>query len=54
MSGLDIVTWVTRDSSWVRCSNTGLRRHWSSFEYKGRGFDRVRGVEISLVLFVPS
>jgi len=29
--GPDIVTWVARDSSRVRCFNTSLRRHWSSF-----------------------
>ncbi len=32
MSGPDIVTWVARDSSRVRCFNTGLRRHRSSFD----------------------
>ncbi len=54
MSGPDIVTWVARDSSRVRCFNTGPRRHRSSFEYKGRGFDRVRGAEISLILLYLS
>ncbi len=32
MSGPDIVTWVTRDSSRVRCFNTGPRRYRSSFD----------------------
>ncbi len=32
MSGLDIVTWVARDSSRVRCSDTGPHRHQSSFD----------------------
>ena len=32
MSGPDIVTWVARDSSRVRCFNTGPRRRRSSFD----------------------